>query len=114
MGARKQIPARPKRPGTAAAETRSAQSPPIVRGIALEALKSWVVPTLSLTAATLFWLMSAIDVWPEPVAVVGVAGSLLVLALFASLRQYLFAEDSVRRYVSLGFGCVWGVLLFIT
>src|SRR5262249_3430070 len=113
-GARKQIPVRPKRQGTTVAEARSTQSPPIFRSMALEALKSWVMPTLSLTAATLFWLMSAIDVWSEPVAVVGVAGSLLVLALFASPRQCLFAEDSVRRYVSLGFGCLWGFLLFIT
>lgn len=114
MGARKQIPARPKRPGPAVAETRSTQSPPILRTMVLKALESWVVPTLSLTAAALFWLLSALDVWPESVAVVGVAGSLLVLALFASLRQYLFAEDSLRRYASLGFGCAWGVLLFFT
>jgi hypothetical protein len=114
MGARKQIPARPKRPGTSVGETRSAQSPPIFRAMVLQALESWVVPTLSLTTAGLFWLLSAIDTWPESVAVVGVAGSLLVLALFASLRQHLFAEDSLRRYASLGFGCAWGVLLFFT
>ena len=114
MGARKQIPARPKRPGAAVAQTRPTQSPPIFRVMMLEALESWVVPTLSLTAAALFWLLSAIDVWSEPLAVVGVAGSLLVLALFASFRQYMFAEDTFRRYASLGFGCGWGVLLFVT
>jgi hypothetical protein len=80
----------------------------------LQALESWVVPTLSITAAAVFWSLSALDSWPESVAVVGVAGSLLVLALFASLRQHLFAEDSLRRYASLGFGCAWGVLLFFT
>jgi hypothetical protein len=80
----------------------------------LEALGSWVVPTLSLTAAALFWLLSAIDVCSEPVAVVGVAGSLLVLALFASFRQHVLAEDTYRRYSSLGFACGWGLLLFLT
>jgi hypothetical protein len=114
MGARKQIPAGPKRPGTAVADTRSTQSPPIFRAMVLEALESWVVPTLSLTAAALFWLMSAIDALPEPVAVVGIAGSLLLLALFAAIRQHLFAQDAVRRYAALGFGSAWGVLLFLT
>jgi hypothetical protein len=114
MGARKEIPTRPKRPGAVAAQTRPSQSPPIFRAMVLEALESWVVPTLSLTTAALFWLMSAIDVWPEPVAVVGVAGSLLVLALFASLRHYLFAESDLQRYASLGLGGGWGLLIFVT
>jgi hypothetical protein len=113
MGARKQIPARPKRSGNALAESRSTQSPPIFRAMVVDALESWVVPTLSLTAGALFWLLSAIDVWPESIAVVGVAGSLLVLALFAALRQHLFAEDARRRYAAIGFGLAWGVLLFV-
>jgi hypothetical protein len=82
--------------------------------MAREAFESWVVPTLSLVTAAFFWLMSAIDAWPEQVAVVGVAGSLLVLALFSSLRHYVFAESKLRRYASLGFGFGWGSLLFLT
>jgi hypothetical protein len=114
MGVRKQIPTRQKRPGAAAAQARPSQSPPIIRAMIFEALGSWVVPTLSITAAGLFWVMSALDVCSESVAVLGVAGSLLVLSLFASLRQHLFSENEVHRYASLALGCGWGILLFMT
>jgi hypothetical protein len=59
-------------------------------------------------------MLASFTTWPEPVAVVGVAGSLLVLSLFASLRRYLFSESSVERRVALAFGIVWGLFLFGT
>lgn len=114
MSARKQSPTRPRRPGAAAAESRAAQSPPIFRAMVVEALESWVVPTLSIAAAALFWLLSALDVCPEPVTVVGIAGSLLVLALFSSFRHHLFANEPLHRYSSLAFCSIWGLLLFTT
>jgi hypothetical protein len=110
MSAKKHGVTRSKRTGSAA--TRAKQSPPIFRVMVKDALESWVVPSLALAVAVLFWLLSAIDVWSEPVAVVGVAASLLVLALFAALRPYLFAQDARHRRAALGFAVTWGVLLF--
>lgn len=109
MPARKRI-APPQRSGSA--KGRDKQSPPIGRALVMEALESWVVPTAALTIAALFWLMSAIDVWPEPVAVVGIAAALLVVAMFAGLRQHLFAEDPRHRHAALAFAVVWGAVLF--
>jgi len=70
------------------------------------------VPTVALAVAALFWLLSAIDVWSEPVAVVGVGASLLVLALFAAFRPYLFSENPRHRHAALAFAVTWGILLF--
>ncbi len=80
----------------------------------IEALRSWVVPTLCVAIGALFWLLSALDVWPEPVAVIGIAGSLLVLTLFGSFRDHFFAEESLRRYTSIALAMGWGTLLFAT
>jgi hypothetical protein len=105
--------ASPKRTPTRAAG-KGTQSPPIVRAMATEAFETWVVPTLAACSAALFWILSSLDFWPEPVAVVGIAGSLLVLSLFASFRGYVFAEDSLERRVSLVFVFSWGLFLFAT
>jgi hypothetical protein len=102
----------PKRTPTRAA--KATQSPPIARAMAREALETWVVPTLAACSAVLFWILSSLDFWSEAVAVVGVAGSLLVLSLFASFRGYLFAEDLLERRVSLAFVASWGLFLFAT
>lgn len=80
--------------------------------MALEALETWVVPTLALTSAALFWLFSTLDVWPEAVAIVGIAASLLVLTLFAAFRHYFFAGEPRRRQAAIGFAVAWGLLLF--
>src|SRR2546423_2854342 len=109
MSAKKQGVTRSKRSGSGAA--RAKQSPPIFRVMVKDALESWVVPTLALAIAGLFWLLSAIDVWSEAVAVVGVAAALLVLALFAALRPHLFAQDARHRRAAVGFAPALGVLL---
>jgi hypothetical protein len=110
MAVKKRSTAPPKRPAPGSA--RGKQSPAIGRALVKDALESWVVPVVALASAALFWLLSAIDVWPEPVAVVGVAVSLLVLALFAALRPYLFAENPRHRQVAAGFAALWAALLF--
>jgi hypothetical protein len=92
---------------------RATQSPPIVRTMVIDALQSWVVPTLMGGSAALFWILSSLGVWREPVAVVGIATSLLVLSLFASLRHYLFSDDPRQRRVSLVLATCWGLLLFV-
>ena len=102
-------PKRPKRPATA--QGRGAQSPPIVREMVIEALESWVVPTLALVSAVLFWLLAQLDVWTEPVAVVGIATSLLVLTLFSSFRAYLFGASGPKRNAAIAFSAAWGLLL---
>jgi len=80
-----------------------------------EALQTWVVPTLAACSAAGSWMLSSIGFWPEPVAAVGIAGSLLVLTLFAALRRYLFAAaTSAERRISLACAIVWGVFLFTT
>ena len=78
----------------------------------LEALQTWVVPTASIGGAALFWLLSALDVWSEAVAVVGVAAALLVLALFASFRAYFFEQTGRGRQVSVAFALAWGTFVF--
>ena len=110
MSAKKPNPTRAKR-SAAPAQARAAQSPPIVRVMVVEALKSWVVPTLAIASAAVFWLLSQFDVWPEAVAVVGVAGSLLVLTLFSSFRPYFFKEDARHRTAAIVFCGTWGLFL---
>src|ERR1051325_2003832 len=112
MAAKKRNTSSARRPAPGAA--RAKQSPPIGRALVRDALESWVVPTVALSAAALFWAMSAIDVWPEPVAVVGVATSLLILALFAALRPYLFTDNARHRQVAFAFAAIWGLLLFVS
>ncbi len=113
MAVMKSPPSRPKRL-SGAAQGRVAQSPPIYRAMVTEALQSWVIPTLALASGFVFWLLSATDVWPEPVAVVGVAGALLVLTMFASFRHYLFGEGIRHRRASLAFVAGWTLLVFTT
>ena len=113
MAVKKSPPNRPRRAG-GAAQARMAQSPPIFRAMVTQALQSWVIPTLALTSGLAFWLLSAADLWPERVAVVGVAGALLVLTLFASFRHYLFAEEVRHRQASLAFVIGWTLLVFTT
>jgi hypothetical protein len=110
MSAKKPNPARGKRPAPAA-QARAAQSPPIVREMVVEALESWVVPTLAVASAVVFWLLSQFEVWPEAVAVVGVAGALLVLTLFSSFRPYFFKGDAQSRAVAVVSCVTWGVFL---
>jgi hypothetical protein len=113
MAVKKSPPIRPKRAG-GAAQARAAQSPPIYRAMVSQALQSWVVPTLALASGFAFWLLSAADVLPEGVAVVGVAGTLLALTMFASFRHYLFGEEIRHRRASLAFVAGWTVLVFTT
>lgn len=113
MAVKKPPPLRPGRAGSAA-EARAVQSPPIFRAMVTEALQSWVIPTVSVASGLLFWLLSAADLSSEPVAVVGVAGALLVLTMFASFRHYLFADDSRHRRASIAFALGWSLLLFTT
>lgn len=92
---------------------RSAQSPPLAKAMVVEALETWVIPALSVAAGMIFWLSSALDVWPAAVGVAGVGGALLVLTLFASFRHYFFTDTSARhRQASLAFALAWGVFLF--
>jgi hypothetical protein len=80
----------------------------------MEALQSWVIPTFSVATGLAFWLLSTLDLWPEPVAVVGIGGALLVLTMFASFRHYLFVDDVRHRWASLVFALCWGLLVFCT
>ncbi len=91
-----------------------AQSPPIFRAMVRQALQTWVVPTLALATGVVFWLFAAADLAPEPVAVVGIGGALLVLTMFASFRHYLFGDDVRRRQASLAFTVGWSLLVFTT
>jgi hypothetical protein len=91
-----------------------AQSPPILYAMLNQALQRWVIPTLALTSGFVFWLLFAADLCPEPVAVVGVAGALLVLTMFASFRRYLLAEEVRHRRASLAFVVGWTLLVFTT
>jgi hypothetical protein len=109
MSAKTPSQKRPKRP--AGAPARAAQSPPIFRVMVVEALKSWVVPTLALVSAAVFWLLSQFDVASEAVSVVGVAASLLVLTLFSSFRPYLFSANLSGRNAAAAFSVAWAVLL---
>jgi hypothetical protein len=113
MAVKKPPPIRPKRAG-GTAESRAAQSPPIFRAMVMEALQSWVIPTLSVATGLAFWLLSALDLWPEPVAVVGIAGALLALTMFASFRHYVFVDDARQRWASLVFALAWTLLVFST
>src|SRR5262245_32552450 len=113
MAVKKPPPIRPRRAG-GTAQARAAQSPPIFRAMVIEALRSWVIPTLSVATGLAFWLSSTLDLWPEPVAVAGIAGALLVLTMFASFRHYLFSDDARQRWASLAFALAWSLLVFAT
>ena len=113
MAVKKPPPIRPRR-ANGSAQDRAAQSPPIFRAMVMEALQSWVIPTLSVATGLTFWVLTTADVWPEPVAVVGIAGALLVLTMFASFRHYLFVDDARRRWASLAFALPWSLLVFFT
>jgi hypothetical protein len=113
MAVKKPPPIRPSRAG-GIAQARAGQSPPSLRAMVMEALQSWVIPTLSVATGLAFWLLSALDLWPEPVAVVGIAGALLVLTMFASFRHYLFVDDVRHRWASLVFALAWTLLVFST
>lgn len=100
-----------RRPGARSA--RSAQSPPILRAMVVDALKGWVVPVGSgLGAGTtwLLWMFGAID---ESRAAVGVAAGLLLLVLFASFKTYFFDDARAERFSSIALAIVWGVIAFL-
>jgi hypothetical protein len=113
MAVKKSPTIRPKR-ARGAAQARAAQSPPIYRVMVTQTLQSWLIPTIALTIGFTFWLLSAADVLPEPVAVAGVAGALLVLTMFASFRHYLFGKEIRHRRASLAFVAGWTLLVFTT
>jgi len=113
MAVKKPPPIRPRRAG-GTTQARATQSPPIVRAMVVEALQSWVIPTLSVATGLAFWVLSAFDLWPESAAVVGIAAALLVLTMFASFRHYLFVDDVRHRWVTLVFAIAWSLLAFST
>ncbi len=80
--------------------------------MAREAVETWVVPAVSVAAIAVFWALSALDVWPDSVAVVGIAGALMFLVLFSAFRDFFFSSDEKRRNVSLAFCGVWFLGLF--
>ena len=91
---------------------RTTQSPPIVRVMVIDALKSWVIPALTVGACAVFWLSSSFDLLSDAATVRGIGGSLLVLVLFLSFQTYLFAEDSQHRILSFAFVIFWAVAMF--
>jgi len=113
MAVKKPPPIRPKR-ASGSDQARATQSPPIFRAMVIEALQSWVIPTIAVATGLTFWLLTAADLWPEPVAVVGIAGALLVLTMFASFRHYLFVDDVRHRRASLAFALAWSLLVFLS
>ncbi len=90
---------------------RETKAPPVTATMVRQALETWAIPAVTLGLAALFWTFALLGYWVDVVAVLGVATCLLVLTLFASFRQYFFADDSRRRNVSIAFAVVWGVFV---
>lgn len=92
---------------------RPTQSPPLMRAMVVDALKSWVVPTAAGLVAASSWALSMAELMSESAAVTAVGLSLLVLVLFVSFGPLFFADAAERRNASIAFAAAWATILAI-
>lgn len=78
------------------------------------ALRTWVVPAVTGIVAAALWLLGTAEVVSAPLAVSGVATSLLLLVSFTAFRDHFLSEAPAERWTSLGFSIVWLAVLLAT
>jgi hypothetical protein len=75
--------------------------------MAVEALKTWVVPVAAVAVAAAFGLASALGAVDEAMAVYAIAAAVFAWSMFASYRRFFFSEDATTRNVSIAFTAAW-------
>jgi hypothetical protein len=106
-----------KRPATRSAKRSASKPPPaaaLTHLIVLHAVRTWVVPTLTITVATVVYLASNLGaIAPQP-AITIIGSMLLLLALFWGLRDFLDPDTApVLRVVLAVFTMLWCAAIYV-
>jgi hypothetical protein len=78
-----------------------------MRTMLVEALGSWVPPTVAGVAAVLLTIGGLAGVIDEGVAVTWIGCALLFLVLFSPFRRYFFSREPWERYPAIAFASLW-------
>jgi len=91
------------------AARKSTQTAPLTRMIVLDALRSWVIPTVAMTTGFVIFVLYNVDVVDVDVAVTTVGALALAVTLFYGLRGF-FDDDLSPALIGVmtAFVALWG------
>jgi hypothetical protein len=104
----------PKRRRTVPVPSRSGprtHSPPFVRMMVIDAMKTWVVPTVAGVVAAILAVGAVGGFLPAEPAIVGIAIALIAWSLFASLKDLALSVASGTQMLVVAFGAIWLIAL---
>lgn len=97
----------------ASSKRKPTQSAPLTQMLVLDALRTWVVPTLAIVAGLVIFIIYNIGVIDAAPAVTIVGGLALLVVLFAGLRGFLEDYSSPKMIAVLAvFAVLFGVSTF--
>jgi hypothetical protein len=92
---------------------RRAQSAPLTRLVVLDAIRSWVIPTVAIVGAIVVYVLYSVEIVEESFAVTTVGALALVVTLFYGLRSFTDESPVGQLGAALAaFSVLWGVTTF--